>query len=43
MIRRFDLMAICREDCELGFILMRNLAADLALKIRQTDLRMRQD
>ena len=42
LIRRADLLEICREDFELGFILMRNLAADLALKIRQTDLRMRQ-
>jgi CRP-like cAMP-binding protein len=41
-LRRADLMELCREDFELGFILMRNLAADLALKMRQTDLRMRQ-
>jgi CRP/FNR family transcriptional regulator, cyclic AMP receptor protein len=41
-IRRVDLLEVCREDYELGFILMRNLAADLALKIRQTDLMMRQ-
>jgi CRP/FNR family transcriptional regulator, cyclic AMP receptor protein len=41
MIRRDDLMELCREDCELGFALMRNLAGDLALKIRQTDMRMR--
>ena len=41
MLRRVDLMELCREDFELGFILMRNLAADLALKVRQTDLRMR--
>jgi len=43
MLRRADLMEICHEDFELGFILMRNLAADLALKMRQTDLRMRQN
>ena len=41
MLRRADLMEICREDFELGFILMRNLAGDLALKMRQTDLRVR--
>lgn len=41
MLRRTDLMELCREDYELGFILMRNLAADLALKMRQTDLRVR--
>jgi CRP-like cAMP-binding protein len=40
--RRVDLLELCRDDFELGFILMRNLAADLALKIRQTDLMMRQ-
>ncbi|HNP70747.1 MAG TPA: cyclic nucleotide-binding domain-containing protein [Kouleothrix sp.] len=40
-LRRADLMELCREDFELGFVLMRNLAADLALKIRQTDLRVR--
>lgn len=43
MLRRADLMELCREDYELGFLLMRNLAADLALKMRQTDLRMRQN
>jgi len=42
ILRRADLMELCREDFELGFLLMRNLAADLALKMRQTDLRMRQ-
>ncbi len=41
MLRRADLMEICSEDFELGFILMRNLAGDLALKMRQTDLRVR--
>jgi CRP/FNR family cyclic AMP-dependent transcriptional regulator len=41
MLRRDDLMELCREDYELGFTLMRNLAGDLALKIRQTDLRIR--
>lgn len=39
MLPRADLMALCRQDFELGFILMRNLAADLALKMRQADLR----
>lgn len=41
LIQRADLMEICREDYELGFVLMRNLAGDLAMKIRQTDLRVR--
>ena len=40
-LRRADLMELCHEDFELGFILMRNLAGDLALKMRQTDLRVR--
>jgi CRP-like cAMP-binding protein len=42
LIRRVDLLELCHDDFELGFILMRNLAADLALKMRQTDLMMRQ-
>ncbi len=42
ILRRADLMELCHEDFELGFLLMRNLAGDLALKMRQTDLRMRQ-
>ncbi|MBK9943284.1 MAG: cyclic nucleotide-binding domain-containing protein [Kouleothrix sp.] len=41
VVRRAELMALCRADFELGFILMRNLAADLAFKIRQIDLRVR--
>lgn len=39
---RPQLMALCREHPDLGFILMQNLAADLALKIRNTDLTLRQ-
>ncbi|HEY4666875.1 MAG TPA: cyclic nucleotide-binding domain-containing protein [Anaerolineales bacterium] len=35
------LMALCETDPSLGYILMRNLAADLALKIRNTDLAIR--
>jgi CRP-like cAMP-binding protein len=35
------LLAICEEDTLFGFRLMRNLAADLAMKIRNADLRLR--
>jgi CRP-like cAMP-binding protein len=36
------LMRLCEEHPQMGFILMQNLAADLALKIRNTDLTLRQ-
>ncbi|MBK8432268.1 MAG: cyclic nucleotide-binding domain-containing protein [Chloroflexi bacterium] len=36
------LMHLCEEHPQLGFVLMQNLAADLALKIRNTDLTLRQ-
>ena len=39
---RKALMALCDEDLELGYRLMKNLAADLALKLRNTDLTVRQ-
>ena len=29
---------LCRSDFELGYIVMRNIAADLAFKLRQTDI-----
>jgi CRP-like cAMP-binding protein len=41
-IPRAALMELCAADPVLGFRLMRNLAADLALKIRNTDLRIRE-
>jgi CRP-like cAMP-binding protein len=41
-IPRERLMALCEADPLLGFRLMHNLAADLALKIRNTDLRVRE-
>jgi len=37
------LMAICENHPHLGFRLMLNLAADLALKIRSTSLRVREE
>jgi hypothetical protein len=36
-------MDLCERDPALGFRLMRNLAADLATKIRNTDLRIREE
>jgi CRP-like cAMP-binding protein len=41
-IARDDLVRMCRDDFEMGYILMRNVASDLALKIRQTDLMVRE-
>lgn len=42
VINRNELIELCRADFELGYLLMRNVAADLALKIRQTDLMIRE-
>ena len=42
IIPRDALMQLCDQDPILGFHLMHNLAADLALKIRNTDLMMRE-
>jgi CRP-like cAMP-binding protein len=33
---------LCQSDFEVGFIVMRNIAADLAFKLRQTDIGMRE-
>ncbi len=41
-IQRKRLMLLCDTYPELGYKIMRNLAADLALKIRNTDLTFRQ-
>ncbi len=43
VIPREALMALCETDPVLGYRLMRNLAADLATKIRNTDLRIRDE
>lgn len=37
-----ELIQLCETYPKLGYLLMRNLAADLALKIRNTDLRIRE-
>lgn len=41
-IPRAKLVELCERDPNLGYRLMYNLAADLALKMRNTDLRMRE-
>lgn len=41
VIPQDKLLLLCQTYFELGYKLMRNLAADLALKIRNTDLQMR--
>ena len=42
VIQRDKLMRLCDTYPQLGYRLMRNLAADLALKIRTADLRIRE-
>ena len=41
-IRRQDLFALCESDYRLGYQIMRNIAADLAFKMRSTDLMVRE-
>jgi CRP-like cAMP-binding protein len=43
LIPRDKLMLLCDTYPPLGYHLMQNLAADLALKLRNTDLRVRQE
>jgi CRP/FNR family transcriptional regulator, cyclic AMP receptor protein len=42
VIRRDKLIMLCETYPHLGYRLMNNLAADLAMKIRNTDLRIRE-
>lgn len=42
VIPREKLMLLCNTYPQLGYRLMRNLAADLAMKIRHTDLQVRE-
>ena len=42
LIPRGKLMRLCDSYPQLGYKLMRNLAADLAMKIRNTDLQVRE-
>jgi CRP/FNR family cyclic AMP-dependent transcriptional regulator len=41
VIPRDKLILLCETDSQLGYRLMYNLSADLAMKIRNTDLRIR--
>ncbi len=41
-IKREDLIHLCEEDRYFGYLLMRNIASDLAFKIRNTDLMLRE-
>jgi CRP/FNR family transcriptional regulator, cyclic AMP receptor protein len=43
VIPRDKLTRLCDADPQLGYRLMRNLAADLAFKIRNTDMRIREE
>ena len=42
VIDRDDFLKLLKNDYQMGFIVMRNFAADLALKIRQTNLLVRE-
>lgn len=42
VIERKDFMKLLESNYEMGYMIMRNLAADLALKIRQTNLMVRE-
>lgn len=38
IVQRDDFMALCQEDSQLGFIVMRNIAADVCFKLRSHNL-----
>ncbi|MDY0020546.1 MAG: cyclic nucleotide-binding domain-containing protein [Anaerolineae bacterium] len=40
-IHRRDLLRLCEQNYELGYYLMRNIASELAFKIRNTDMMLR--
>jgi CRP-like cAMP-binding protein len=42
MIHRGDFLALIEGDYEMGYIVMRNFAVDLSVKIRQTNLIVRE-
>jgi CRP/FNR family cyclic AMP-dependent transcriptional regulator len=42
ILARDRVVPLCENDPQLGYRLMFNLAADLAMKIRNTDLRIRE-
>ena len=41
IIPRDELLSLCEENPQLGYRLMRNLAADLSMKLRGTDFQIR--
>ncbi len=41
-IAREDLLRLCDENYHFGYLLMRNIASDLAFKVRNTDLLLRE-
>ena len=43
ILNKDRLLSLCEEDPSFGYRLMHNLAADLALKIRSTDLMIREE
>jgi CRP/FNR family cyclic AMP-dependent transcriptional regulator len=42
VINRDDLIALCDQDFQMGYVLMRNIAAELSFKIRSADLMIRE-
>ena len=42
IIKRDDLIALCDQDFQMGYVLMRSIAADLSFKIRSADLMIRE-
>jgi CRP/FNR family transcriptional regulator len=42
VINRDDLIALCDQDFQMGYVLMRNIAVDLSFKIRSADLMIRE-
>lgn len=40
-VKRSDFMQMCKDAPTIGFIVMRNIAADIAFKIRYTDLMLK--
>ena len=42
VINRDDLISLCDQDLQMGYVLMRNIAADLSFKIRSADLMIRE-
>jgi CRP/FNR family cyclic AMP-dependent transcriptional regulator len=42
VIGRDDFINLCEQDYQIGYIVMRNIVADLSLKIRNTDFMVRE-